>query len=489
MTSYDYDIAVIGGGAAGLTVAAGSSRIGAKTLIIEKAPELGGDCLHFGCVPSKTLIEIAKVRHFMANASMYGLPGVELAQVDFSKVRDRIKQVIDTIQRHDSVERFCRLGARVEFGNPEFVDDHSVKLDGRHISARIWVIATGSSPGVPPFKGIEKVGYWTNKDIFFLDRLPSSMIVLGAGPIAIEMAQAFNRLGTKTTVVQRSGQILSKEDKDMADMVQESLEAEGVLFHLNSTVESVYEDSQGRKKVRIKKKGALDQMEIGAKALLVAMGRQPNVDTLSLGKAGVEFTPKGILVDHRMRTSTKHIYAAGDVTGRYLFTHAAGYEAGIVVTNAIFHVPKKADYRFMPWCTYSQPELASIGVNEKRAKEMGIDYSLWQEPFSENDRAIASFSPVGKVKLILGKNGKPIGCQIVGPNAGEIMGHWVAAFASRTSIATVASAVHPYPTVSEINKKIAGRIMAQKIFSKPVKKGLQFFFGLKGRACMPEQEA
>lgn len=232
MANFDFDIGVIGGGAAGLTVASGASQLGAKTLLIEKEKELGGDCLHFGCVPSKTLIKSAHVYHLMQNSARFGLPEVTLPSVDFKNVSDRIRSVIGVIQKHDSVERFCKLGVKVEFGDPRFVDEHTVNLNGKVISAKNWVVATGSSPAIPPVEGLDKTPFLTNKEIFYLDRLPKSLIVLGAGPIATEMAQSFARLGSKVTMLQRSGQILSKEDKDLADQVMTSLEDEGVIFHL-----------------------------------------------------------------------------------------------------------------------------------------------------------------------------------------------------------------------------------------------------------------
>jgi len=239
--NYDFDIGIIGGGAAGLTVASGAAQLGAKTLLVEREKALGGDCLHFGCVPSKTLIRSAQVYHLIKTAPEFGLPAVEPPPVDFQKVRSRIRSVIETIQKHDSEERFCSLGARVEFGDPAFEDEHAIRLNGQTYSAKNWMIATGSSPGIPPIDGLDRTPYLTNREIFYLDRLPESMIVLGAGPIATEMAQAFQRLGTEVTVVQRSGQILSKEDKDMADIVMDVLRAEGVRFYLNASVLRVKE--------------------------------------------------------------------------------------------------------------------------------------------------------------------------------------------------------------------------------------------------------
>jgi len=481
MPPYDFDIGIIGGGAAGLTVASGAAQLGAKTLLVEKEKVLGGDCLHYGCVPSKTLIRTAQVYHLMKNSSAFGLPAIETPPVDFQAVKKRIQSVIETIQKHDSEERFCGLGAKVEFGEPSFVDQHSVRLNGDTVSAKNWVIATGSSPSIPATEGLDQTPYITNKEIFYLDELPGSMIILGAGPIAIEMAQAFCRLGTKVSVVQRSGQILTKEDKHMADEIMKVLGSEGVNFHLNASVLRVKES--GSEKEIILKDGEGKSVSLKAEKILVAMGRDPNVKTLGLAAIGVEFDRKGIQVDDRMRTTQKHIYAAGDITGAYQFTHAAGYEGGIVVSNAIFHFPRRTNYTFLPWCTYTDPELASIGMNEKRAKEARIEYSVWTEPFESNDRSLAEGERVGKIKLLLDKNEKPLGVQILGPQAGELLSEWVAALNARAKLSTLAAAVHPYPTLGEISKRVAGMLLSQKIFSNRVRRGLKFFFNLKGRAC------
>ena len=481
MAAYDFDIGVIGGGAAGLTVTAGSAQLGAKTLLIEKEDVLGGDCLHFGCVPSKTLIRTAHVYQFMRNAKEFGLPQVALPSVDYREVAKRIQSVISTIQEHDSEERFCALGAKVVFGSPTFSDAHAVRLNGHTYSAKKWVISTGSSPAVPPIAGLDKTPFMTNREIFSLDHLPKSMIILGAGPVATEMAQAFCRLGTKVSVIQRSGQILTKEDKDLADEIMTVLSAEGVAFHLNATIVRA-EDHGTEKEVTIKER---EGKEIGIKAetILVAMGRRPNLEGLGLDKIDVEMDRKGVKVDSRLRTKQKHIYAAGDVTGAYQFTHAAGYEGGIVISNAIFHLPRKTDYAFLPWCTYTDPELASIGMNEKRAGEAGMAYSVWTEPFTGNDRSLAEGERVGKIKMILDEKEKPLGVQILGPQAGELLNEWVAVLNGKVKLSTLASAVHPYPTLGEINKRVAGTFFSPKIFSDKVKKGLKFFFHLKGRAC------
>ncbi len=486
MAKFDYDIAIIGGGAAGLTVSAGAAQLGAKTLIIEKEPVLGGDCLHFGCVPSKTLLKSAHVYHSMQRSKEYGLPEINLLPVDFSKIASRIKSVIDKIQVHDSVERFCKLGAQVEFGSPVFIDEHTVRLNCQTVSAKHWVISTGSSSVSPPLPGLENTPYITNKEIFSLKSLPESLIILGAGPIAIEMAQAFSRLGSKVTVLQRSNQILSKEDKDMADVVMAAMKVEGVRFYLESDIIEI-RDLGNKRQVDINDSQG-KAVTLTASTLLVALGRKANIGGLGLTDIGVKMDRKGIIVDRRLRTNHSHIYAPGDVNGSFQFTHAAGYEAGIVVSNAIFHLPRKADYTWMPWATYCDPELASIGMNEKAAKIAGIDHQIWTEDFSDNDRARAEGNDRGKIKLILDNSEKPIGVQIVGPRAGDLIGEWVVLLNGKTKLSTLAGAIHPYPTLVEINKRVASSFYSPKIFSPTIKKGLKFFFNLKGASCNPSSD-
>jgi len=480
MAVYDFDIGILGGGAAGLTIASGAAQLGARTLLIDKEGRLGGDCLYFGCVPSKTLIMAARVWHLARKTKQFGLPGLELKPIDFKDVASRIQSVIATIQRHDSVEQFCSLGAKVEFGEAVFVDEHSIRLNGKIYSSRTWVIATGSSPSIPHIKGLDTTPYITNREIFSLGRLPHSMIFLGGGPVSTEMAQAFSRLGSKVTIIERGNHILSREDKDMADSVMNILESEGVTFHLNASVVNV-KDLGTEKEVVINR--GEETTGLTADILVVATGRVANINGMGLEKIGIEFDKRGTRVDTRMRTNHKHIYAAGDVTGAYQFTHAAGYEGGIVLSNSVFHLPRKADYTFFPWCTYTDPELASIGMNERAAKTKGIAYSVWTEEFRANDRSLAEGEEVGKIKMVLDEHEKPIGVQILGPQAGELLNEWVAVLNGKMRLSTLAAAVHPYPTLGEINKKVAGTYFSGKIFSDKVKKALKFFFNLQGRAC------
>lgn len=481
MAGFDFDIGILGGGSGGLTVAAGAAQLGAKTLLIDKEGKLGGDCLHYGCVPSKTLIMTSRVRHLMQGAKRFGLPAVELPPVDFREVAKRIQQVIGIIQKHDSEERFCTLGAKVEFGESAFIDEHSLRLNGKTYSAKSWVIATGSSPAVPSIQGLDTTPFITNRQIFSLERLPQSMIIFGGGPIGTEMAQAFTRLGTKVTVIQRPGQILHKEDDDMAALVMNVLSSEGVTFYLKASIESTRDLGSEREVVITTAGGTRETLR--AETILVAIGREANVEGLGLSGIGLASDKKGIAVDDRMRTHHKHIYAIGDVNGKYLFTHAAGYEGSIVVSNAVFHLPRKADFTYLPWCTYTDPELASIGMNEGMAKKAGIGYSVWTEEFRMNDRSLAEGEEAGKIKMLLDEKEKPIGVQIFGPHAGELVSEWVAVMNGKVKFSTLASAIHPYPTLGEINKRVAGNFLSTKIFSDRVKKGLKFFFNLKGRAC------
>ncbi len=493
---FDFDLAVIGGGAAGLSVAAGAARLGVRTLLVEKEPALGGDCLHHGCVPSKTLLKTARVRRLMARARDFGLPAVALPPVDFTAVAGRIRHVIQAIQVHDSPERFRSLGAEVIFGPAAFVDEHTLDVACRRYSAARLVLATGSSAAIPALPGLESVPFLTNRELFRLDRLPASLVILGAGPMAMEMAQAFFRLGSHVTVIQRGGQILSKEDPDMAQMAMDALLLEsaqglpgaGTLdIRLGVTVAAVRlgqtrngnsGDTEGVAVDVRDASGAIST--IHAERLLVALGRAPNVAGLDLGKAGVAFTAKGVTVDSRLRTSQPHIFAAGDVTGAFPFTHAAGYEAGVVVSNAVFRLPRKADYRLLPWCTYTEPELASIGLNETRAAAQGVAYRVWSEEFRANDRAQTEGETTGRLKLLVDRRGRPLGVQILGPHAGEILNAWVVALGGTIRLATLAAATHPYPTLGEISKRVAGAVLAERLFSNTVRRTLRLLFRYRG---------
>jgi pyruvate/2-oxoglutarate dehydrogenase complex dihydrolipoamide dehydrogenase (E3) component len=489
MPGYDYDLGIIGGGAAGLTAAAGGAQFGAKTILIEKSDKLGGDCLHYGCVPSKTLIRTAGVWSQARRAREFGLPEIAMPPVDLGAVMDRVQIVIDKIQHHDSPERFCGLGAEVRFGNPVFADDHVVDLEWDRISAKNWVIATGSGPALPPVEGLSEVPYWTNETVFSQRTLPGRLIVLGGGPIGLEMSQAFCRLGSKVTIIEFMDQILGPEDADMAEILKDRILNEGITIHTGTKAVKAEAANGGIKLTVAPAKNQGPAQIIEADALLVAAGRKPNIDGLGLDAAGVEYTPRGIPTNTRMKTNRAHIYACGDVNGQLPFTHVAGYEGGIALTNAVLHLPRKADYSKVGWCTYTDPEVASIGLNEKRAKKEGIECHVLEEPFADNDRALAEGEETGKIKMLVSPRGKLLGCQIIGFQAGELIHEWIIAHSAGVKLSTMAGAVHVYPTLSEISKRVSGNLFSSKIFSEKTRTMLRLLFNLKGRACsLPEEQ-
>jgi pyruvate/2-oxoglutarate dehydrogenase complex dihydrolipoamide dehydrogenase (E3) component len=405
MAVFDFDLGIIGGGAAGLTAASGAARFGAKTILIEKAKTLGGDCLHFGCVPSKTLIRSAGVWALARRSREFGLPGLELPPVDLAAVMDRVRAVVDTIQEHDSPERFRGLGATVRFGEPRFTDSRTVSVDGDRVTARAWIVATGSGPALPPVEGLADVPYWTNETVFSRKELPGRLLVLGGGPVGVEMAQAFRRLGSKVVLVESGEQLLASEDADVAEILRDRLEAEGVVVFTGTKALKAESAGSAVRLLVAPSEGAGEPRTIEGDALLVAAGRKPNTEGLDLRAAGVPHFPRGIPTDGHMRTYVPHIYACGDVNGLFPFTHVAGYEAGIALSNAVLHIPRKADYSKVPWCTYTDPEIASVGFNEGRAKAGGVDYRVLTTSFREVDRALAEGETAGKIKVLIRPTG------------------------------------------------------------------------------------
>lgn len=489
MSEYDYDLGIIGGGAAGLTAAAGGAQFGAKTILIEKSDKLGGDCLHYGCVPSKTLIRTAGVWAQTRRCPEFGLPELVLPRVDLGAVMDRVQSVIERIQHHDSPERFCGLGAGVRFGAPVFIDDHVVEVDGDRISARSWVIATGSSPALPPVDGLDLVAPWTNETVFSQRTLPGRLIVLGGGPVGLELSQAFCRLGSHVIIIEFMEQILGPEDADMAEILKERLVSEGVEIHTDTKAVRAEAIPGGVRIVVAPARSEGPTRVIEADAILVAAGRKPNIDGLGLDAAGVKHTPRGIPANARMKTNIPHIYSCGDVNGQMPFTHVAGYEGGIALSNAVLRLPRKADYTKVGWCTYTDPEVASIGLNEKRAQKEGIDYHVFEEFYADNDRALAEGEETGKIKMLVSPRGKLLGCQIIGAHAGELIHEWVLAHSAGVNLSAIAGMVHVYPTISEISKRVAGDLFASKIFSDKTRTMLRLLFNLKGRACSLPEEA
>ncbi len=456
------DLVIIGGGAGGLVVASVAAQLGLAVTLIEKQDTLGGDCLHHGCVPSKTLIQTARVAALMRRGVEFGLPEL-VPQVDLGRVNDHVQAVIDAIQVHDDPQRFRDYGCEVLLGQGgAFISSHAVRVGERVIRARRFVIATGSSPFIPPLHGLAQAGFITNLDVFSLRTLPQRLVVLGGGPIGLELGQAFARLGSAVSVVQSQPHILPQEDAEIADTLQTALAQEGatggIVFHTSTRAERV--SREGEKRIV----ECSDGLRLEADAILVATGRRPNVAGLDLEAAGVAYDARGVTVDARLRTTRKHIYACGDVCGPYPFTHMAEYQAGIVISNAVFRFPKKVDYRVVPWVTYTDPELARVGLTEQQARERGIEPTVLRFAFKDIDRALTEVDSTGMTKFVTHK-GRILGASILGPHAGELIHEIVLAMQAGVKIGTISAAIHAYPTLAQIHRRTVNSAYAPRLFS------------------------
>ena len=452
------DLCVIGAGSGGLSVAAGAVQMGASVVLIEAA-EMGGDCLNHGCVPSKALIAAGRAAQAMRSGAGFGVAPVEPV-VDFAAARDHVARTIAAIAPHDSQERFEALGVRVIRARGRFISPREVEAGPHRITARRFVVATGSAPLVPPIPGLDGVPYLTNETVFDLRDRPEHLIIIGGGPIGLEMAQAHRRLGCRVTVVE-AAQALWREDPELAAVVLARLRAEDVEIIENTAAQSV----EGRS-------GALslslaDGRSLSGSHLLVAVGRRPNLQGLGLDAAGIAHDRGGITVDDRLRSTNRRVFAIGDVAGRGQFTHLAGYHAGIVIRSALLGLPARARQHHIPRATYTDPELAQVGLTEAEARALhGDRIEVVRSSFAENDRARADGKPDGLVKLVV-LRGRPIGAGIAGPQAGELIGIWALAIASGLKLSAVAGTVLPYPTLGEVNKRAAGAYFSPKLFANP----------------------
>ena len=471
----DVDICVIGAGSGGLSVAAGASQLGQKVVLCERA-KMGGDCLNYGCVPSKSVIAAARVATAIRAAERFGVRGGAPA-VDYAALRAHVRGVIAAIEPNDSVERFTGLGVKVIQEHASFTGRDEVKAGGYTVRARRFVIATGSSAAVPPIPGLAQehggdgVPFLTNESVFDLAACPEHLIVIGGGPIGCELAQAHRRLGARTTVVEALPSLLSKDDPELADFVKRRMRRDGVEILENAKVLRV-EGKAGDLAVVVDKGGA--EHRLSGSHLLIATGRRATVAGLNLEAAGVKYSPKGIAVDAHLRTSNKKIYAIGDVAGAYQFTHIAGYHAGIVIRNALFRLPAKVDYRAVPWVTFTEPELANVGMTEAEAQKSGETLRILRWPFHENDRAQTERETEGLVKIIATKGGRVLGAGIVGAQAGELIQLWSLVIAKRLKLGDVANLILPYPTLGEVNKRAAGSFFTAKLFSPLTRKVVRF---------------
>jgi pyruvate/2-oxoglutarate dehydrogenase complex dihydrolipoamide dehydrogenase (E3) component len=457
-TTLEADLCIIGAGSAGLTVAAGASQMGAKTVLIE-ARRMGGDCLNYGCVPSKSLLAAAHLAHAIRQGGSFGINGHEPV-IEFERVHDHVHEVIAGIEPHDSQERFEGLGVTVLREHATFCARDQVLAGAARVRARRFVIATGSRPSVPPIPGLAELRYFTNETIFDNRTLPGHLLIIGGGPIGCELAQAHRRLGAEVTVVD-IGPVLPKDDPEVSRTVRERLLAEGVAIHDRVKVEAVAAAGNG---VALVIEDGGQARTIEGSHLLVAAGRTPRVDGLGLDMAGVAYGKGGIEVDRRLRTSNKRIYAIGDVVGGPQFTHVGSYHAGIVIRNVLFRLPAKVDYRALPWVTYTDPELAHVGRTEASARENGSSVDVLRWAFEDNDRARTERRTEGFVKVVTGRRGRILGASIVGAHAGELILPWVLAIRQKLKIGAMAELIAPYPTLGEVSKRAAGSYYAPKLF-------------------------
>ncbi len=448
------DICVIGAGSGGLSVAAAAAAFGRSVVLIERH-KMGGDCLNYGCVPSKALLAAGKRAHAMRTAAEFGIAGVE-PEIDPRAVNAHVHGVIGAIAPNDSVERFTGLGVRVILAAARFVDKSTVVAGAFRVKARHFVIATGSGPLVPPIPGLDEVPYFTNETIFETQDKLYDLIIVGGGPIGMEMAQAFHRLGSRVTVIE-AAKALSKDDPELTKVVIERLRAEGIAIHENTKVESV-EGGLGR--VRVNVASGNEKRAIEGTHLLLAVGRKPSTADLGLEAAGVRYDQRGIKVNRGLKTSNRRIFAIGDVAGGLQFTHVANYHAGIVIRRALFRLPAKVDNSVVPWVTFTDPELAHVGLSEEAARKSSGTINVLRWPYHENDRAQAEHETTGHIKVVTAKNGRILGATIVGAQAGELIGMWALAISQKMKIKALTDWISPYPTLAEINKRVAYRYYA-----------------------------
>lgn len=467
-----FDLAIIGAGSGGLSVAAAAAMLDVKVALIE-SHKMGGDCLNYGCVPSKSLLASAKIANHVRQAGSFGVHAGEPG-VDIAGVMQHVAKVIKAIEPHDSVERFEKLGVTVFKAEAKFVNPYTVQAGDTLIRAKRFIVATGSSPAVPPITGLGKVPYFTNETIFNLTQTPRHLIVIGGGPIGCELAQAFLLLGVKVTMLEAFA-ILPRDEKDLVALLRVRLRKQGLSLYEQIKVNGVHEED-GEIKVKIEKDG--HSQVLSCSHLLVAAGRKVNVGGLDLEKAGVDYTQKGIKVDARLRSSNKKIYAIGDVAGSYQFTHVANYHAGIAIRNILFRMPAKVDYRVVPWVTYTDIELAHVGMladealkKDKHAKVLTLD-------FAATDRAQAEDALDGKIKVIANKKGQVYGVSILGVHAGELLLPWSMLIREKKTLRSLTDVTVAYPTFSELSKRVAGEFYAPKLLSPFVKKMIRLLLKL-----------
>lgn len=459
---YDFDVVIIGGGAGGLFASSIANTLGAKTCLIEKR-RLGGDCTWFGCMPSKALLKSAQVANLFKRACEFGLRVQGEISLDTANVFSHIQDVVQEIATHHPAEVFQKRGIRVIFGPAQFIDKNTIGINGKTITAKHFIICTGSHPAIPPIEGLKDIGYLTNENVFDLTRLPQSLIVLGGGPIGVELSQGLNRLGVKIYIVEMMDRILFREDKEAAKVLEEKLKEEGIqILTGNKAIKFdkkdglIYVTLEGRNK---------DQEYISAENVLVAVGRAPNLEGLFLEKAGVEYTKQGIKVNPYLQTTNKDIFACGDVVGPYLFSHVAAYQAQVCVRNCLFKrlAWQKVNYQNIAWATFTEPELAHLGQTEEEVRQTHKGIKIYKTDYGNSDRAVTDLEKEGLVKVITDNKGCILGVHIVGSQASEIIQGFLIAKVSKMPLSKLSQVLFIYPTLSELIKKTAAKPLIDKL--------------------------
>lgn len=462
MTGASFDIIAIGGGTAGLVTAAGAAGLGARVALVER-DRMGGECLWNGCVPSKALIAAAKAAHHARHARRFGVEVGDIT-VHLDEALQHVRQVQARIAPHDSPERFRGLGVDVHLGHARLVAPNTVEVDGKRLRARHIVIATGTRPAVPPIPGLADVPYLTNESVFDVSALPRTLLVIGGGPIGVEMAQAFARLGSRVHVIEALPDFFAREDRELAALLRQQLEAEGLTFHLGASATAV-RHANGITSVDVKHADGTTAT-LDGDALLVAVGRSPNVKDLGLETMGVKTDRGGIVVDEYLRASVAGVWAVGDVvSGGLKFTHAADHMARGLLRNALFPGKSRVNYDAVPWVTYTEPELAHIGLTEAEARQRhGDRIGVWRRDVGAVDRVIADGGPAGMVKIVTDAKGRVLGGHILGPHAGDMIGELTIALKHGMTVAQLGAVIHPYPTTAEAIKQ-ASEMRVKSTFS------------------------
>lgn len=466
----NYDVAIIGGGSAGLTAAAYAVQFGARTLIIEKR-KIGGDCTWYGCIPSKTLLKIASIVHEFRTANKYGLES-HTSKVNLTTVMEEIQKTIFSVYAEESPEKLKADGIDILFGQAQFLDNHRLKVQTEEIYARKILIATGASPLIPEITGLGSINYHTYETIWQLKELPHHLVVLGGGSVGCELAQAFRRLGSNVTLIEKGDRLLPQEDKQSSSVLSQVLAEEGVQTRFNFSPDKVSQDSSG---IHLN----LGDEEILCDVLLVAVGRVPNVSDLSFEKAGINFTNQGVEVDQFLRTSQKHIFAAGDCIGGYQFTHYAGWQAAMAIRNALLPGNSPGKSNFVPRTIFTDPEIAQVGLLEDQAREkFGKNCFVYVRPMSNVDRARTEYNTHGFLKIIYHRNGAILGVTIVSARAGETINEWTLAIQNKMKVTDLSSSIHVYPTFSILNMQASASIRMNDLLKGAVRKYLKFLMKL-----------